>query len=152
MKTWHKQANKMFCVSFVLMKLKSHFIGFSDERSLQRRSVKNTRAFHSLPLHGATSYFSCKYLRLFPVKIACQLLVPTRECRRKRLFASVLAKNHVFKRKQDGRRLENQTPRTEKLSSKFKLNAACQNYSYKKNNILQNNKSCHQQSTRLFEE
>ena len=33
------------------MKLKSHFIGFSDERSLQRLSVKNTRAFHFLPLY-----------------------------------------------------------------------------------------------------
>ena len=42
---------KMFCVSFVLMKLKSHFIGFPDERSLQRLSVKNTRTFHSLPLY-----------------------------------------------------------------------------------------------------
>ena len=39
----------MFC--FVLMKLKSHFIGFSDERSLQRLSVKNARAFYSLPLY-----------------------------------------------------------------------------------------------------
>ena len=36
----HKKANKMSCVSFVLMKLKSHFIGFSDERSLQRLSGK----------------------------------------------------------------------------------------------------------------
>ena len=51
MKNSHKQANKMFCVSFVLMKLKSHFIGFPDERSLQRLSVKNTRTFHSLPLY-----------------------------------------------------------------------------------------------------
>ena len=46
----HKKANKMSCVSFVLMKLKL-FIGFSDERSLQRLSGKNTRAFHSFPLY-----------------------------------------------------------------------------------------------------
>ena len=29
----------------------------------------------------------------------------------KRLFDSVLANNHIFKMKQDGRRLENKTPR-----------------------------------------
>ena len=44
--------------------------------------------------------------------LACQLLMPTKECRRKRLFDSISAKNHIFfKFKQDGRRLENKTPR-----------------------------------------
>ena len=87
--------------------------------------------------------------------LACQLFMPTKECRRKRPFDSVLAKNHVFKMKQDGRRLVNQTPReiinmdrkTElKIEVKRGVSTLYSDYSYKKNNILQNNKSCHQQS------
>ena len=43
----------MFCVSFVLMKIKSHLnLAFaSDERSLQRILVKNTQTFQHLSLY-----------------------------------------------------------------------------------------------------
>ena len=65
-----KKANKMSCVSFVLMKLKSHFIGFSDERSLQRLSGKNTRAFHSLPLYLiVVSICVCSLSRLSQISL-----------------------------------------------------------------------------------
>ena len=70
----HKKANKMSCVSFVLMKLKSHFIGFSDERSLQRLSGKNTRAFHSLPLYLiVVSICVCSLSRLSQISLNAKI-------------------------------------------------------------------------------
>ena len=48
LKNSHKQGNEMFCVSFVLMKMKSNF---NSSFVLERLSVKNTNTSYSLPLH-----------------------------------------------------------------------------------------------------
>ena len=62
----------MFCVSFVLMKIKLHFncaIVFS-ESSLKRPSVNNTHTSYSLPLYViALSICACSLSRLSQINV-----------------------------------------------------------------------------------
>ena len=87
MKNPHKQANKMFNVSFVLMKTKSHFnfIFAFGERSLQRLLVENTHTLYSLPLYP----IAVRICFLFSVKNKLKECCET-------FFFTILDKNHIF--------------------------------------------------------
>ena len=67
-----KKANKMFCESFVLMKLKSHF-SWLFRRTFFAKTFREKYSRISLFAVTVISY-CCKYLRLFPVKIVTNKL------------------------------------------------------------------------------
>ena len=95
------QANKMLCVSFVLVKKKSHFnFAFAlDERSLQRLSVKTTYTFYFLllyPIVVSVCLFSVQIVTNELTIILLSVVYANESMSRNVCLRTILAKNHIF--------------------------------------------------------
>ena len=112
----------MCLVSFVLIKIKSHFnfnFKFTFNRSLKTFSVKNAHTYFSLPLHPIVlSIGVCSRSRLSQINVKfrneCEKnlsAVNANDAVLSDVCLTIFAKNQIFLMKQNGTRLEKKTPR-----------------------------------------